>query len=354
MEEIRIFVCTHKAFDPPADPIYVPIRVGSAGKESFGFLRDDTGDHISEKNCYYSELTGLYWAAHNCAQPSVKGSCHYRRYLLNEEGKIYNGAQIREILKTYDLMTTKTLSLPMAYYDGYAKNHNRADLDLCEQVIGKKHPSYLATYRRLVHENKTYFGNILIAPAKIFDSYIDWLFSIFEEMEPQMNFEGYDDYHRRVFGFISEFLLKVYVEVNHLKVHESIVGMIGEKKETAYVKERLFSYILSGRLKEGKEYLLEYLKKRPDILMLASDVNGELKLAMQILTTAEHEKEAYGSSILDRGMTEEELLLFFHRLNRVTENERLHAVTDEEKQWMEKGEATDVAIEISRMLFGRE
>ncbi|MCR5655655.1 MAG: DUF4422 domain-containing protein [Lachnospiraceae bacterium] len=351
MKEVQIFVCTHKKFDPPSDPIYVPIQVGRAGKADLGYLGDDTGDQISEKNCYYSELTGLYWAAHNCATASIKGSCHYRRYLLNDAGKVYTAPEIEAILTRYDIMTTKTLTLPATYFDGYSENHNRDDLLLAEKVIAQKYPTYLSTYRELVHGNQTYFGNILIAKSELFDAYVNWLFSIFEEMEPQMDFRGYDDYHKRVFGFISEFLLKVYIKVNHLSVHESVVGMIGEKKETKAVKEQLFSFIRSGKLAEGKAYLLEYLKKRPDILMLASDVNGELKLAMQIITTAEHEKEAYGSSILDKGMKDEELLVYFHTLNRVTQNRKLELLTEADRAWMEQTQVSDVAQKISEMLM---
>ena len=77
----RIYVCTHKPFEPPKDPIYVPLQVGKKGKKDLGYQGDDTGDEISDKNCYYSELTGLYWAAANCPDVDIKGTCHYRRTL---------------------------------------------------------------------------------------------------------------------------------------------------------------------------------------------------------------------------------------------------------------------------------
>jgi len=44
-----------------------------------GFIGDDSGQNISARNPYYSELTGIYWAWKNTRQ-DVVGSCHYRRF----------------------------------------------------------------------------------------------------------------------------------------------------------------------------------------------------------------------------------------------------------------------------------
>lgn len=41
--------------------MYQPLQVGREEKEDLGYLCDNTGDNISAENCYYSELTGLYW-----------------------------------------------------------------------------------------------------------------------------------------------------------------------------------------------------------------------------------------------------------------------------------------------------
>lgn len=350
--KVQIFVCTHKPFDPPKDPIYVPLHVGKKGKPDLGYMGDDTGDEISDKNCYYSELTGLYWAARNCPDADIKGSCHYRRYLINEQGKAYTAAEIETILKEYDIMTTKTLSLRSAYYDGFGENHNIKDLILAGEVLKEKFPAYYPVFERLVHENKTYFGNMIICRSELFDAYVNWLFEIFFQMEPQMDFTGYDDYHKRVFGFISEFLLKVYIIVNGLKVHESMVGMVGEKKETMEVKNRLAEMIMEKKLAEAKAYFMEFIEKRPDILMEASDVNGELKLAMQIITSCEHEYKAYGESVLDRMGNYRELMRYFGRVNQITTAKKLGSITLAEENWLRENRVSGVVMQIADMLMG--
>lgn len=347
----KIFVCTHKVFDPPKDPIYIPLHVGRKGKQDLGYLGDDTGDEISEKNPYYSELTGLYWAAHNCHDADIKGSCHYRRYLINEEGKAYTAGEIETVLKEYDLMTTKTLTLRSSYYDGFSADHNQKDLVLAGQVLKEIYPEYYDTFDHMVHRNETYFGNMIICKSGVFDDYINWLFSIFFCMEPQMDFTGYDDYRKRVYGFISEFLLKVYCVVNGFKVHESKVGMVGEKKETIEVKRKLETLIMNKELANAKSYFCQVSEKRPDILMEASDVNGELKLALQIISTCEHEYRAYGESVLDRYAQYGELKGYFENLNKAVADQNLGLDKAEDKAWLSHNKISDIALEIARMLF---
>lgn len=329
----------------------MPLQVGKKGKEDLGYPGDDTGDEISAKNCYYSELTGLYWVAKNCPDVDIKGSCHYRRYLINEKGKAYTAAEIEEILESYDIMTTKTLSLRSAYYDGFKENHNIDDLILAGEVLKEKFPAYSEQFEKLVHRNETYFGNMIICKRELFDTYVEWLFDIFLCMEPRMDFTGYDDYHKRVFGFISEFLLKVYIEVNGLKVHESMVGMVGEKKETLEVRMRLRELIMEKRLQEAKTYFMGFMEKRPDILMEASDVNGELKLAMQIITSCEHEYEAYGKSVLDRVQDYRELTHYFGRVNKAVAAEKSGFASEEDRAWLHRNQVSEVVMQIAFLLI---
>ena len=57
--KIRIYVMTHKKFEMPQSPLFRPLHVGRACGEDLGYPGDDTGENISDKNCYYSELTGV-------------------------------------------------------------------------------------------------------------------------------------------------------------------------------------------------------------------------------------------------------------------------------------------------------
>ena len=70
---VMIFTMTHKKFKEPADPIYIPLHVGRAGAPDYGYMGDDTGDSISAKNCYYGELTGVYWVWRNVTSSHLSG-----------------------------------------------------------------------------------------------------------------------------------------------------------------------------------------------------------------------------------------------------------------------------------------
>ena len=63
---VKIFAMTHKKFDVPGDAMYIPLHVGHKNAaEDFGYPGDDTGDNISDLNCYYAELSGVYWVWKN-------------------------------------------------------------------------------------------------------------------------------------------------------------------------------------------------------------------------------------------------------------------------------------------------
>jgi len=313
---VKIFAMTHKRFEVPGDSMYIPIHVGHKNaKEDFGYKGDDTGDNISDLNCYYAELSGVYWVWKNYFEADYVGICHYRRFLTSEEGYVFSESEYEQILKTYDIVTTKQLELPGSYRNGFGAHHNVAVLDETGEIIKEQYPQYYDTFVQLVHQNKTYFGNIMVAGKKLYDAYCEWLFSIFFELQKRIDLTFADDYHKRVFGFISEFLLYVWVTTNKLKAYECRVAIIGEKKETSEVTAQMAEFFKNKDAAGAKAYFAAVLKQRPDILMEASDINGECKLCLQAVSTANLEIAAYGSSFLDKINKYEEIIKYFRGLN---------------------------------------
>lgn len=352
---VTVFAMTHKKFPSPGDPIYVPLQVGRAGAEDLGYIGDDTGVSISEKNCYYGELTGIYWVWKNIRTSGYVGICHYRRYFCTEEGRILTGDEYEKILSEYDIITSKKLKLNYSYYDGYASDYNIRDLDAVGEVLRNMYPDHYEVFERLVHDRGTYFGNMMVCAKALYDEYCEWLFSVFEKAEERIDASGYDDYHKRVYGFISEFLLYVWVQVRGLKVFECKVGMTDEKRETAEIKERLAAFFAKKDIAGAKDYILACLEKRPDVLMEASDITGELKMSMQVIAVCELEQEAYGNSTIDRIQQFEDLMDYFRTLNDLIiafQNGDTGAVSSPEVQsYLKNSVITDIALEASARLF---
>lgn len=331
----EIFVCTHKKFEPPKDSLYVPLQVGRALHPALGYLEDNQGDHISIRNPWFSELTGIYWVWKNKKDIDIAGICHYRRFLVTqkekgEPEKLFQKRQIEDILKDYDMITSSLLTLPSKYYDGFAIDHHIKDLIMTGCVLQEKYPEDAKIFEKLVQEKHTYFGNIFVAKKEVYDQYCAWLFDILFEVQKRTDMTDYDGYTRRLYGFLSEFLLLVYTRARNMKVYEGRVAIIGEKVETREVKKQLEQFFLKGDYIEAKEFFLKKRAEKPDILMEASDITGELRLCMQIIATCEFEKQNIGKTILEYENRYVELIKFFRKLNRTIEHykEGLHDEAD--------------------------
>ena len=111
---IQVYVVSHSVDDIKdidANDIYTPLFVGRDGKDNFGFLSDDTGDNISNKNSSYCELTGLYWMWKN-SPADIIGLVHYRRYFAKWRlGKRLERDDLEKIFRDYDIILPKPLEL---------------------------------------------------------------------------------------------------------------------------------------------------------------------------------------------------------------------------------------------------
>jgi hypothetical protein len=351
---------THKPFEAPEDPVYVPLHVGrkswlnSHGTEQsklLTYLGDDSGDNISDQNCYYSELTGMYWVWKNIVCDYV-GICHYRRYLLDHEGQLFTKDKIASVLADYDVITTKNLQLNYSYYEGFSRNHKQIYLDVTAQVIAELYPEYFSTYERLVHEKHTYFGNMLIVPKQTYDAYMEWLFAILFCVQERVTIQEEDSYHQRIFGFISEFLQYVWITHHQLSVYECMVGMLGEKAEVSETKRVLAEYFREKDFDGAKRYFLEAKRLRPDLLMEASDVTGELHLCMEVITIAGLEQQAYGTNLLERICEFRELMQFCNRLNRYALQKRRGQTDPELIEWVKQQSVTEVGLQVADAVIG--
>ena len=213
--ELKIVIAAHKAFSPPSELGFVPLQVGAAGKEPMGFARDDAGDNISVRNASYCELTGLYWAWKNLPDADAIGLCHYRRYFK---------AKFQDMEDLLD-RTACILPKPRNYfietnYSQYAHAHHAIDLDTARAIIAERHSECLAAFDDTMRSRKGHRFNMLIMTRPLLDRYCAWLFDILFELEKGLDVSAYSPYDRRVFGFVGERLLDVWIRANNIPYAE--------------------------------------------------------------------------------------------------------------------------------------
>lgn len=61
---------------------------------------------------------------------------------------------------------------------------------------------------------------MFIMKSNIFDEYCSWLFDVLFELEKRLDISSYNKNDSRVFGFVSERLLDIWIETNGHKYKE--------------------------------------------------------------------------------------------------------------------------------------
>lgn len=339
----KIFTMTHKKFIEPEDPVYVPLQVGKKIHEDLGYLGDDTGDSISDLNCYYGELTGVYWLWKNYKGQENIGICHYRRFFINNKMELLKEADYETILSNYDIITSKAMYAEEPYYEYYGKAHHLNDLMEEGQVIKELFPEDYPVFCEVMKGKKHYFGNLMVTSRKLFDEYCNWLFSIFSELEKRIDVSTYDDYHKRVFGFLSEQLLLVWITARGLKVYESRVGISEEKAETKEFKLAIGQLLKIGQVTQARQMFYEILKVRPDIRLEHSDLKHEVPDIEQILYICELEGKDGVYGMLNYSRELPVLIEHTKKLRQILEKEQW---TEEDWEYYSCTHTSEIAIEV--------
>ena len=226
-----IYVVSHKPLSSEPELIdgYMPFFVGpnrellSAG----GGVVDGFGENIAELNSSFCELTALYWVWKNC-NDSQKGIVHYRRFFkeLRNRGSLIKLDDAVGLLGRFDLILPEKYWLLNTVERHYASHHNDKDLKLLMESVASVQPDYLEAFDECMKLHYVYPYNMLIANAGVYDAYCEWLFSIMFNLRDSLAASGgidRDTYQSRVYGFLSERLMNVYVIGSGVKIFEAPV-----------------------------------------------------------------------------------------------------------------------------------
>ncbi len=243
---MKILVCTHREFELLESDCFLPIHVGrELSNLDLPFIGDNTGDNISCKNKNYCELTAMYWAWKNLPAADYVGFCHYRRYFLFKKNtnifykitnlKISEFLKLQdyflidfELLKKYDFVVAEPMSFRHSVALNYIHHHSREDFDVLKNVIFEYFPDYVDSFDEFFNgKNEFAPFNMIITDAKKFNDYCHWLFKILFEVEKRVTISP-DAYQARIFGFMGERLLNLYLYHNNFKVKYLPVVMLDD------------------------------------------------------------------------------------------------------------------------------
>lgn len=252
-----IYVAMHKPYRAAEHAMYVPLQVGAAGKEPFAAARDDEGKNISSKNQSFCELTGLYWMRYNTAE-DVVGLVHYRRYFAGKGtwGKP-KWDRILQEEELSSLMQNAEIILPCkrhywieTTFSHYAHAHHEKDLHTMREIIKEKSSDDLHAFDAVMNRRSGHRFNMFIMKREAFHEYCDWLFPLLFELEKRIDISAYDAYNKRVFGFIGERLLDVWLMNQKYRCTE--LKVLELEKPNWFVKGgRFLMRKLRGRKKES-------------------------------------------------------------------------------------------------------
>ena len=100
---------------------------------------------------------------------------------------------------------------------------------MLEKVIQTAAPEYMDAFHIAMSKTYLFPYNMLIAKTEVFDAYVGWLFDILLKLEVIENLDGYDAYQSRVYGFLSERLLNVWLIKNNVSYTEKPTLQLGAR-----------------------------------------------------------------------------------------------------------------------------
>lgn len=248
--DLKIFVThtSNKNDETIDNPLYIDVVAGAVNQRKTmpeGFVGDNTGDNISEKNKYYCELSTQYWAWKN-VEADYYGFCHYRRYMTlskkdysnygesSRRGQINASVLSPTTVEMFDLDNWERMKKFVEQYDivlpveqdlsklptcqgikkdvyGHFAGHDRMfmhapDLDLLMDLIDRLYPEYTDSAHKFMRQSSFWGFNCFVMKKELFNELCDFEFTILEEMEKHIDNTYYNRQQSRIYGFMAEIL----------------------------------------------------------------------------------------------------------------------------------------------------
>ena len=307
---LKILVCCHKPAELVGGSVYIPVHCGRAlaaqpqydgmrsEEERQWLLRhcigDDTGEHISDKNRAYCELTAHYWAWKNdeeLGSPDYIGFIHYRR------GFLPGAAEAKGQIRGFVSMTRQQREqlqdisrLQLGKYDLYApesvqayrlkvgegrytwtenppepcrvieKNPGNIGLSEALQYVDSHYPERSRYVQEYLEGTRAYQWNMFIMRREMFFRFAAYLFDVLGHVESMVDAASFNAADQRYLAYVGEHLTGAFI-------HEQVSRGVPVKTLPTYfllhpaltlgsvtsLRHRLFIYQLKRAVSWGRK-----------------------------------------------------------------------------------------------------
>ncbi|MGL2222846.1 DUF4422 domain-containing protein, partial [Oenococcus oeni] len=145
---------------------------------------------------------------------------------------VLNSKQLDDLFKNNQIVLPKKRNYYIqTNYSHYVHAHHAEAIDKARELMS---PTYQISYDKIMKRTDQHLFNMLIMTRQQLDEYADWMFDILFKLEKEIDTSTYDQYEKRVFGFVGERLLDIFLDANNKKYVE--VPFVFEEKQNWFKK----------------------------------------------------------------------------------------------------------------------
>ena len=332
---IKIFVSHRRDLNSAIidNPLYYHVVSGTElGGFTDGKWGDNTGDNISAKNPYYSELAVQYWAWKN-QEADYYGLCHYRRYLSfadktfpewNEQRFVLEHKLTKSSVKKYDLLNVNHMrqeimsfdlitsveypvkDIPNAVpfrnvYEAFVLSPalftSAKSVETIKTLVKKKFPQYYATLLKVLDSPLHRGFNCYVMRKNLFFAMCEFEFGILFELEKQLDLEKRVGNSKRELGYLSEILYDTFIQW----VIDQGTYRVKERQIVFFADTAQASNLESGKKSKFTQWLdklrTKLIPNRRRLQVLEKDLRGLLFQQSQQLAAVQGQIKALENTL---------------------------------------------------------
>ncbi len=196
----------------------------------------------------------MYWLWKN-NDSDYKGIVHYRRYFAspslrkrlsrNRFDRILSRQELEPLLANNNvILPSKRRYFIETIYSHYEHTHYVEQLRQTRNILKDMAPEYVDAWDTLMKQRSAHIFNMAIMNKENFNAYCEWLFPVLFEVTRRIDPVQYSAFHARYPGRISELLLNVWINANHIS-YKTVPTIYTEpmnwwNKGTSFLKAKFF------------------------------------------------------------------------------------------------------------------